>query len=244
MANRALKRDAAKARRPLATLVGFTKPMPAVTFIDTNILKFAASELFRLHPRLETIKWGPTTVELVVHDEVVVNPNDRIANPTLKYEAELLPKVAALGKIGVLDFVQTVEALYETWGIPNMDSESGPFYGAQIRLLKDIPFQYGRVMGGLGIDGKAEQLRFINGIRNPRFEAIQRASGAFQGSNNPPNSNQLVDAFHLWCAELAGCTYFLSLDFKLQKSLAQSKIELRVQIVRPSELLLAIEPGP
>ena len=152
--------------------------------------------------------------------------------------------IAALGKTGVLDFVQTVEALYETWGIPDMDSESEPFYGAQIRLLKDIPFRYGRVMGGLGIDGAAEQLRFIRGIHNPRFEAIQRASGAFQGSNNPPNSNQLVDAFHLWCAELAGCTYFLSLDFKLQKSLSRSKIKLRVQVVRPSELLLAIEPEP
>jgi len=217
--------------------------MSALTFIDTNILKFAASELFRLRPRLETLQWVPTSVDLVVHDEVIVNPNDRIANPTLKSEAALLPRVAAHGKSGVLDFVQTVEALYETWGIPNMDSESGPFYGATVRLLKDIPFKYGRVMGGLGVDGEAEQLRFINSIRDSRFEAIQRASGAFQGANNPRNSNQLVDAFHIWCAELAGCTYFLSLDFKLKKSLAQSKIELRLQVVRPSELLVAIEPA-
>lgn len=218
--------------------------MPAVTFVDTNILKFAASELFRFRPRQEQIQWGPKTLNLVVHDQVIVNPNDRIPNPTLKAEIDLLPMVAVLGKTGVVDFVQTVEALYEAWGIPNMDSESGPFYGAQIRLLKDIPFRYGRVMGGLGIDGEVEQLRFIKGIRNPRFEALQRASGAFQGRDNPPNSNQLIDAFHLWCAEVAGCSYFLTLDFKLQRSLLNSKLELPVKVLRPSELLLAVEGRP
>ena len=183
-------------------------------------------------------------IDLVVHDEVIFNPNERISNPTLRHEAELLPMVAALGTAGTVEFVQTVESLYETWGLPSLDSESGRFYGAPIRLLKDIPFEYSRVFGGAGIDGEKEQMRFLLGIKQPRFEALKRALGAFQGRDLPANRNQLLDAFHLWCAELAECTYFLTLDFKLQKVLRRSKIETPVQVVHPSQLLQAIKAAP
>lgn len=151
---------------------------------------------------------------MVVYDEVVVNPNDKITNLELKAEADLLKDVAELGKSGSVEFVQTTEALYEEWGLPNMDSESGRFYGAPIRFI-DAPFRYERVMGGMGIDGGAEQYYFLASIQTPRFLEIQRASGAYQGKNLL-NRNQLIDAFHVWCAESYGCAFLLTLDFKLQ----------------------------
>jgi predicted nucleic acid-binding protein len=50
--------------------------------------------------------------------------------------------------------------------------------------------------------------------------------------------NQLLDAFHLWSAEAAGCDYFLTLDFKLIKMMNQAPSSTPVRIVRPSELLI------
>ena len=212
--------------------------MPSTVFVDSNVLKFAATHLPRFVPKKEEIQWGPRIVEVVVHHEVVVNPNDNIANPILKAEADLLPQAAAFGKSGVVEFVRTVEALYEEWGLPDMDSETGTFYGAPIRLI-NAPFKYGRVMGRLGIDGKAEQYRFLTSIKSPRFDAIQRATGAFQGAQ-PLDRNQLIDAFHIWCAEAAGCAYFLTLDFKLQRTVSQSKLETPLLLLRPSEFIGAL----
>ena len=119
-----------------------------------------------------------------------------------------------------------------------MDSETGKFFGAAIGFI-EAPFKYERVMGGLGIDGKAEQYKFLSSIRDSRFLAIQRATGAYQGAQ-PLNHNQLIDAFHIWCAESAGCSHFLTLDFKLQHTLAQSKLEIQVSVLRPSALITAI----
>lgn len=215
--------------------------MPLLVFIDTNILKFASIALTRLAPRRETLKWGPKTIDVIAHDEVFLNPNDNIANPELKAEAELLSKVANYAKEGVVEFVQSVEARYEEWGLPNMDSQTGKFFGVSIGLI-EAPFKYERVMGGLGINGRAEQYRFLSSLRDARFLAIQRATGAYQGAQ-PLNRNQLIDAFHIWCAESAGCSHFLTLDFNLLRALAQSKLEIQVTVLQPSALIAAISDG-
>ncbi|MDT8992943.1 hypothetical protein RQP54_18860 [Curvibacter sp. APW13] len=211
--------------------------MSTLVYIDSNVLKFAATELRRFKPREIQLQWGPLSIQTVVHDNVTINPNDHIMNAELRSEADLLPEVAQAGKIGTLNFVQTAEGLYETWGLPNLDSEAGKFYGAPIRVLADIPFAYARVMGGGSINGAEEQMRFLTGIRNARFQELQRACGAYQGATKPPNRNQLLDAFHLWSAEVATCSFLLTLDFKLQRVFAKSKIASSVRIVRPSELL-------
>ena len=215
--------------------------MPPLVFVDTNILKLAATELQRYVPRRESLQWGPMTIDAVVHDAVVVNPNDNISNPKLKAEADLLPEVANYGRQGAIEFTQTAEARYEEWGLPNMDSQTGRFYGAAVRLV-EAPFKYARVMGGSGIDGGAEQYRFLASIGGTRFLTIQRATGAYQGAQ-PPNRNQLIDAFHIWCAESAACTYFLTLDFKLIRTIARSKLCSSVAVVLPSELIASINQG-
>jgi hypothetical protein len=68
-------------------------------------------------------------------------------------------------------------------------------------------------------------------------------TGAYQGGGKW-NRNQLLDAFHLWCAEYNKSDYFLTLDFKLIRILGQNrKTRLPVRAVRPSELLAALESG-
>lgn len=211
-------------------------------YIDTNVFKFAATQLPRLVPRRQSLNWGGQVHEIVFHDLVALNPNENIKNPDLKAEAELLPRLADLAKYNQVEYLIQTETLFESWGLPNMDSSTGKFYGAPYKAV-DAPITYGRVMiGGLEDPGEM-QFEFLKGIRAERFLELQRITGAYQGEGKL-NRNQLLDAFHLWCAEHNKCDYFLTLDFKLIRVLGQNqKKQLPVRAVRPSELLVALGSG-
>jgi predicted nucleic acid-binding protein len=64
-------------------------------------------------------------------------------------------------------------------------------------------------------------------------------TGAYQGSGKL-NRNQLLDAFHIWCAEFNKCDYFLTLDFKLLNVVRKQKRHSLVEIIKPSELVTKI----
>jgi hypothetical protein len=209
-------------------------------YLDANIWKFSATELRRLHPRTQEVNWGGKVHEIDVHDIISVNPNDAISNnPELKREADQLPQVASLGTKGIVKFVTQMETDLETWGLPKLDSQSGPFYGAPVTMVL-APVEYGRVILGGGIDLKAEQIRFLTSITDKRFLELQQITGAYQGPGKI-NPNQLLDAWHIWCAEHNKCDLFLTLDLTLQKVTTNSPHPIYVRIVRPSELLLATQ---
>lgn len=208
-------------------------------YIDTNVLKFSASRLPRLKPRQTIINWGGQTHNVTVHDLIDINPNDTITNPELRNETHLLPELAELGKSGKVQYAIQMETLLESWGIPNMDTSTGRFYGAPCELV-EAPIKYGRVVfSGFG-NPQNTQFEFLCSIRSPRFLELQKMTGAYQGEGMT-NRNQLLDAFHLWCAEHNKCDYFLTLDFKLIKVLERNqKKTLQVAPIRPSELLRII----
>ena len=211
-------------------------------YIDTNVFKFAATQLPRFVPRQQFLNWGGQVHEVIVHDLVALNPNENIKNPELKAEAELLPRLANLGKTNQVEYVIQAEVLFESCGLPNMDSSTGKFYGAPYKVV-DAPITYGRVMFG-GLDDPGEmQFEFLKNIRVERFLELQRITGAYQGEGRL-NRNQILDAFHLWCAEHNKCDYFLTLDFKLIRVLGHNRKEQSpVRVVRPSELLAVLESG-
>jgi hypothetical protein len=192
-----------------------------------------------MKPRQTIINWGGRIHDVTVHDFIDVNPNDTIANPELKREAQLLPELAELGKRGKVRYAIQMETLFESWGIPNMDSSSGRFYAAPCETV-EAPITYGRaVFSGFG-DPQKMQFEFLCGIRSPRFLELQKMTGAYQGEGKI-NRNQLLDAFHLWCAEHNECEYFLTLDFKLIRLLERNqKKPLQVVPIRPSGLLRKI----
>jgi hypothetical protein len=205
-------------------------------YIDTSVFKFSATKLKRLIPRKQTINWGGTLHEIKVHDLGYVNPNDRIKNQKLKEEAQLLPKLAEIDKQGKLEYVVHMETMFESWGLPDMDSETGKFYGAPCEMV-EAPVKYSRILIGFGLDSKKGQFNFLAGIKDRRFLELQKLTGAYQGKVER-NRNQLLDAFHLWCAEYNGCQYFLTLDFKLIKVLRSHRgVGFTVKVVKPSELL-------
>ena len=209
---------------------------PPTVYIDTNVLKFSSTRLFRLRPRQKVIKWGDITEEVTVHDPVHINPNDKISDPILKRETDLLERVAESAKNGSIKIVINVETEFESWGIPNMDSESGRFYGAPVEMIES-PINHGRVLMGDDFDTETLQMNFLTGIEHPRFKELIKLTGAYQGKHGY-NKNQLLDAFYLWCAEGHGCDFFLTLDFKLIRIVNNNnKIAINTELVIPSELL-------
>lgn len=208
---------------------------PTKVYIDTTVLKFSATRLPRLRPRKQTIKWGDLSLEETVHDIVRVNPNDPIDNAELKAEAELLPTLAEAGKHGEVKYVIQMETLLESWGVHKMDSETGKFYGAPIESV-EAPIKYGRVVFGSNFNARDMQFSFLSSIKKDRFLELQKMTGAYQGPGKL-NRNQLLDAFHIWCAEHNKCDYFLALDFKLLKVIRRQNRHPLVEVVKPSELI-------
>lgn len=214
---------------------------PPKVYIDTTVLKFSATRLPRLAPRKQIINWGDRAHEVTVHNFVHVNPNDLIDNPELKAETELLPTLAEVGKHGQVKYVIQMETLFESWGIPKMDSETGKFYGAPYEVV-EAPVKYGRVLFGPNLNAMERQFSFLSSIKYDRFLELQKMTGAYQGPGRL-NRNQLLDAFHIWCAEHNKCDYFLTLDFKLVNVLRRQNRHLLVEVVKPSELVRKIGIG-
>ncbi|OGQ52593.1 MAG: hypothetical protein A3J24_02885 [Deltaproteobacteria bacterium RIFCSPLOWO2_02_FULL_53_8] len=208
-------------------------------FLDTTVLKFSATELPRLQPRITSINWGGKNIDVTNHDFVDINPNDCITNTELKAEAELLPRLAEIGKLGAIEYVINIETEQESWGLPNMDSKTGLFYGAPIKTVK-APLEYSRVVAGGETKARERQYDFLCSIKHKRFLELQKMTGAYQGKQ-PLNHNQLLDAFHLWCAEHNDCEFFLTLDFTVIKVLGLSPKKSTVQAARPSQLLSILE---
>ena len=210
-------------------------------FFDTNILKFSATELRRLVPKeVEPIQWGDILIDSPVYDIVTINPNENIKNEKLRKEADLLPHISDLAKNDRIKLVTHHETLLESWGIPNMDSLSGKFYNAPYDLI-EAPIGYSRAIIGYGIDADKEQLNFISSIKDKRFIEIQKATGAYQGKGKY-SRNQLLDAWHIWCAEHNQCNYFLSMDFKLIRMISNNKRwESTLKIAPPSVVINEIK---
>jgi len=211
-------------------------------FVDANIFKYSATRLRRLRPRSQTINWGEKEFETTVHDIVYVNPNLRIANnDNLRREVDLIPEIVALQDKESIEFCITTEAFLEIMGLPDMDSMTGRLFGAKITRI-NAPIKYSRVLIGSNIDAKKAQYDFLRGIKSKRFIEIQKATGAYQGKN-PPNKNQLLDAFHLWCAEHSGCDVFLSGEAIKLRNLMKRKKNFcyKTQLMIPSELLARLD---
>ncbi len=207
-------------------------------FLEPSVLKFSADRLERWAPRPNTVEWGGRKIAVDVCKPVTLRPNQELTNQKLRAETEVLPSIADLARKGQIELLTHIEALWEFWGLPKTDAPHGRFYGALIRTV-DGPIQYGRIILS-GLDhssGKQLQLDFLREIRHERFLQLQKACGAYQGSRDPA-PNQLLDAFHVWCAESAGADLFLTCDLTLIRTVRSHKrFPPKVELVKPSELL-------
>ena len=210
-------------------------------FLDANVLKFGIVSVTRLVPKNQTLILNGNKISTQVYDMRDVSIQEKTRdNPKLYSEIQLLSEVANLAKQERIKLLTHFETILEHFGLPKtVGRRKSVFEGIAIEEVKN-PVEYSRVLLGLGQSPKGAQYNFIKGIKHPRFTELQKIMGAYQGEDRT-NRNQLLDAFHFWCAEFNGCDYFLTLDFKLiAYTNSQKAFKSAVRLVSPSELLAAI----
>jgi hypothetical protein len=205
--------------------------------LETNTIKFAATKLRMLIPanRLTYNAKGEVTGFLLLEDGYI-NPNDKITDPELRREADLLPEIAELAKNGKVELLLDRQTTWEMWGVPKINSPDGLFFGAPI-IRVGSPAQRNTPLVHPDFEPEDLATKFFTSISNERFKKLAKICGAYQGENNW-KLNQLWDAFYIWSAEHNGCEYLLTLDFKLMRMLSHAKnYDAKVKVVKPSELL-------
>jgi hypothetical protein len=233
-----------------------TAPGPrSHVLVDTVTFKLAITRRVRAEQAPQTIDWGHARTTVEVTRFVEDFPLERL-QPGQRYEAGLLPYVAYLARQGRCSYLSHLEVLLELATLPRARATGDRFLGAPLTFVRG-PVPYSRIVAGAipGEElwykrqrgeriGKARLVNFLAKLAHPRFLELQRASGASQGATKPPNANQLIDAWHLWCAEGAGAEYFLTLDESLIRRVAQERrAPPRVQAVLPSALLADLRAG-
>ena len=214
---------------------------PIITaFVDANVMKFA-SETEVLIPRQDTIEVGGRKFEATIHDFGVRREVDSLREGELRNEALLLRKVADEAVTGAIRLITQDEVVDEVMTLPW--ARGAHLYGVPIEWV-DAPIEYSRIIGRIvpsppserRNDWKESMVEFMLDVDHPRYKQLQLACGANQGATI--NEDQLIDAFHVWCAEGAGATHFLTLDFALIKNVRRHRrYPPRVKLVKPSELL-------
>ena len=206
-------------------------------FVDTVILKYAKDRLDRLFLANESINWGGQMFSVPVHSPGTLLPNRKLEVDQYR-ESELLRPIAELAKLGRIEILVGREVIFESLRRRNMDGGDGHFYGAPVTTVAP-PFQYGRVIVG----GQETQVDFVKSLRIPRLDQLAVACGAMQGKTI--NANQLMDAFHVYCAEAANATHFLTADRGLVNLIKHHRrFPPRVKAVLPSQLLNELEAMP
>ena len=147
--------------------------------------------------------------------------------------------------MGEIELLWNIESEVEFFGIQGFPGGGrSELLDAGVTMVKG-PVKYSRLLSSLsplsGDTWRSLRTGFLNSIDHPRFLELKRACGALQGDR--VNENQLVDAFHIWCAEAANASHFLTTDFKLARIVRGHKAAPpRVKVVAPSELLAELGP--
>jgi predicted nucleic acid-binding protein len=145
--------------------------------------------------------------------------------------------IAALAKEQKIRLLIHQEVIFELMGLPRANGGQR-FYDAPIEEI-DGPFQYSRI--AFDHTKHDYQYEFLSKVDHPRFKELQRACGAYQGEHKPLNRNQLLDAFHVLCAESASADYFVTMDGALARVLQDGyEKKTTVNLVAPKELLIAL----
>lgn len=205
-----------------------------LVFLDTTVLKFSAEGLVQkvVHPQL--VDWGGRQAQVMLTQFVDYFPNDRLS-PKFAKEVQQLPFIAHLARRGRIRVITHREVMIEFFGLPKTDDPRGFFCGAPIEDAPD-PFPYDRLVAGGGCSTADHQYNFVRSIRHPRYDQLKRAAGAQPGSGK--YKNQLLDAFHLLCAESAKADYFLAADRVLIRHVASHRsTKVAVALMEPTVIV-------
>lgn len=219
----------------------------ARVFLDTAAVKHSIRSRTVLSPRRHSLNVGERLHEFVVHEIVNIDPTASVTpGQQLRTEINLLSEVARRAKARDIELLWDIESEIGFFGILLFPGGgASELIDAGVTIVEG-PVKYSRLLSPLsplsGETWRSLRTDFLKSIDRPRFLELQRACGAFQGDH--VNENQLVDAFHIWCAEAADASHFLTTDFKLARLVRGHKAAPpRVRVVSPSELLEELGPS-
>lgn len=210
-------------------------------FLETTVLKASVDTRLVLVPRPKVMRWGDRDITVDVHHPVYVNQNVKFLRHGQRERFEdtvALRFIAALAKEGKLKLLSHEEVYLEATGLPRVYGHGPLFYGAPVCKIHG-PFEYSRVVADGS--GRDHQFEFLSKVTHPRYLELQKICGAFQGKDRAPHRNQLIDAFHLLCAECSQAEFLLTLDDKLAKAIANDKTKsVKVIPIAPKRLLTTL----
>jgi hypothetical protein len=188
-------------------------------FLDSNIVRHSATTYRTMDIYFGGGKPGEPLVREGPIETIHKNPP-----PDEKLAAEIncLPNLSAklksIGATLIMDF----ENFSEVKKAGRFRNDY--FYGSEIERSERPP-EFNAILGMPNWlnSGPTENHfhNFLHRLKNPRFLELAKYAGASQGKKD--NYNQLADAYFLWCAEVNQATFFLTLDFKLHRSIGQAK---------------------
>lgn len=192
-------------------------------FFDTAILRHAVR--LRYGEETRTVEWGGQKYDWKA-PRLVAKP---VRDVWLEGEIDAIQHVADAARDGRITAVSTPETRNETMSFPSpllmrgaanllheitLEEADPPFYLDRI-LVSAIPLGFDPLR--LALDSAVDE----------RFRAIRAAVG----------DEKAMDAFHLRCAEHAGCDHFLTTDKRLVNSIRnQRRLILGAPPIFPSEL--------
>ena len=215
------------------------KMSQAKVFLDTAAVKHSIRSRTVLRPKRQTMTWGNQVHEVVVHDIVEIDPTADVTVEPLRTEIDLLSEIAKRATADDIELLWNIESEIEFFGIYPLGGGASELIDAGVTMVEG-PVKYDRLLTPmspfLGETWRSIRTDFLRGLDHPRYHQLQRACGAHQGDRI--NENQLVDAFHVWCAEVAGASHFLTTDLKLVRLRRDHKsAPPKVRGVTPSQLL-------
>lgn len=204
-------------------------------YVDANIIQHSDVDRTYWLPEDRTLDWGGFAVETRTYPRYeVIDKRSSMTNDKLRRELVALQLLAQFDRLADVRFFQQFETGLEANYRPGV---SPPLFGASI-VWAASPIPYARAVLGFGA---RPQLEFIQSIDHPRFRYFQKLSGVQPGMSEQRRRAQMLDAWHLWCAERNECGFFLTMDFKLIKML--SGIDRTTSHDQPRTPLRVIEPS-
>jgi len=196
------------------------------SFVDTSIIRHAVRMEYGEETR--TVQWGGSTHEW--QSSVLVPKPQR--DSWLETQIEAIRLVAAAARRGDVHLVVSPETDLEAMDFPRpllVRSSASLLYGITFERAVP-PFYLNRLLvtpRELEVRGWDPLQQALDLAPDERYRAIRAAIGP----------EKAMDAYHLRCAEHAGCEYFLTTDKRLVNSAKnQSRLELQLHLVFPSEL--------
>jgi predicted nucleic acid-binding protein len=200
-------------------------------YLDTNILKFFSNNsVLTFEEKSSNLKWGDKVIENKIYE--LTNKNKNIEKSNDKKLLNDIKEIENIFDNKFLEFYMNLETKIESMRILNIVNN----LNIKINDAKP-PIVYSRILFSYKEENKKLQTDFLKNIDNQRFLDIQKVVGAYQGKREI-NENQLLDAWHLWCAEYNKCDYFLTMDYKLKRIIDNSRnFFIDVKVITPQKLL-------